>query len=186
MRSIKISEVLAILALIVLGVISTSWPVQGGCLRRCKPRPVPVATVRYHYRERGVIQYVPAVEAVAVRPTPQAPAKVAPAPQAPTDPQGFTSWLNATRASYGLPAVSHDENLAAWAGVNNSHQLARGIGHHIMGPARRQNAGWSPAGLPRVNADWMASPGHRDGLLDPTIRTIGIAGTGDYWTFNAQ
>jgi uncharacterized protein YkwD len=32
---------------------------------------------------------------------------------------------------------------------------------------------------------WMASPAHRAALLDPTIRFVGIAGAGAYWTYNA-
>ncbi len=104
---------------------------------------------------------------------------------APTDdPYGFTAWLNATRATYGLPAVGHDPNLSSWAAVNNSHQLARGMGHHVMGPARRQNA--AMMSYPALRDAWLGSPGHRSALLDPTIRWVGIAGSGAYWTFNAN
>ena len=100
------------------------------------------------------------------------------------DPYGFTNWLNATRAAYGLPAVGHDPNLSSWAAVNNSHQASRGMGHFVMGPARRQNA--AMGGYPGIESMWMASPAHRAALLDPTIRWIGIAGLGAYWTFNAN
>lgn len=99
------------------------------------------------------------------------------------DPYGFTAWLNSTRAQYGLPAVGYDPNLAAWASQNNAQQNARGMGHHVMGPARRQNSAMgSYASVPGM---WMASPAHRAALLDPTIRFVGIAGAGAYWTFNA-
>ena len=99
------------------------------------------------------------------------------------DAYGFTGWLNATRAAYGLPPVGYDANLSAWANANNGQQQARGMGHHVMGPARRQNAAMgSYATVPGM---WMASPAHRAALLDPTIRFIGIAGAGAYWTFNA-
>jgi hypothetical protein len=100
------------------------------------------------------------------------------------DPYGFTAWLNATRAAYGVGPVIHDPNLSSWAAVNNSHQSARGIGHFVMGPARRQNS--AMGGFPGIEAMWMASPAHRAALLDPTIRWIGIAGLGAYWTFNAN
>ena len=100
------------------------------------------------------------------------------------DPYGFTAWLNATRATYGLPAVGHDPNLSSWAAVNNSHQAARGIGHFVMGPARRQNS--AMGAFAQIGSMWMASPAHRAALLDPTIRWIGIAGLGAYWTFNAN
>jgi uncharacterized protein YkwD len=100
------------------------------------------------------------------------------------DPYGFTSWLNATRAAYGLPAVGHDPNLSSWAAENNNHQAARGIGHFVMGPARRQNSAFGS--VSNIGAMWMGSPAHRAALLDPTIRWIGIAGLGAYWTFNAN
>ena len=99
------------------------------------------------------------------------------------DAWGFTAWLNGVRAQYGLPAVGYDGNLEAWASQNNAHQAARGLGHYVMGPARRQNSAMS-GGLP--SAMWMASPGHRSALLDPTIRNIGLAFNGNYWTFNAN
>ena len=99
------------------------------------------------------------------------------------DPYGFLSWLNATRASYGLPAVGHDPNLSSWAAENNNHQAARGMGHFVMGPARRQNAAFGSFGS--IGSMWMNSPAHRAVLLDPTIRWMGIAGLGTYWTFNA-
>jgi len=100
------------------------------------------------------------------------------------DPYGFTGWLNATRAAYGLPAVGHDPNLSNWAAENNNHQAARGMGHFVMGPARRQNAAYGS--VADIGAMWMGSPAHRAALLDPTIRWIGIAGLGAYWTFNAN
>ena len=99
------------------------------------------------------------------------------------DPYGFVSWLNATRAAYGLPAVGHDPNLSSWAAENNNHQAARGMGHFVMGPARRQNAAFGA--YSSIGTMWMNSPAHRAALLDPTIRWIGIAGLGAYWTFNA-
>jgi uncharacterized protein YkwD len=99
------------------------------------------------------------------------------------DPYGFLGWLNATRAAYGLPAVGHDPNLSGWAAENNNHQAARGMGHFVMGPARRQNAAFGS--FASIGSMWMNSPAHRAALLDPTIRWMGIAGLGAYWTFNA-
>lgn len=99
-----------------------------------------------------------------------------------SDPYGFLSWLNSVRAQYGLGAVGLDSNLSNWAAMNNNAQLARGLGHFVMGPARRQNSAMG-AGFP--GAMWMASPAHRAALLDPTITWIGIAAAGAYWTFNA-
>lgn len=139
------------------------------------PAPAPVAVA------------APAAATVAapaaVQPAQARPA-VAAQPVAPAgDPYGFTNWLNATRASYGLPAVGYDPNLSHWANVNNGQQQARGMGHHVMGPARRQNSAMGD--YASIGAMWMNSPAHRAALLDPTIRWIGIAGLGAYWTFNA-
>jgi uncharacterized protein YkwD len=107
--------------------------------------------------------------------------------------QVFLSWLNATRAQYGLPAVSWDEGLAGWAQQNNQQQVARdrggfgsGLGHWTMGAARRQNAGWNYRDAREAGASWMTSPGHRAALLDPTIRRIGLARMGSYWTYDAS
>jgi len=99
------------------------------------------------------------------------------------DAYGFTAWLNGVRASYGLGAVGYDPNLESWAAMNNGQQAARGLGHHVMGPARRQNS--AMGAFPGIESMWMASPGHRAALLDPTITWIGIAGAGAWWTFNA-
>lgn len=135
---------------------------------------------------------VPASAAAPAATTPAATTPVATAPAAEAapastdagDPYGFTGWLNATRASYGLPAVGHDPNLSSWAAENNNHQAARGMGHFVMGPARRQNAAFGS--VADIGSMWMNSPAHRAALLDPTIRWIGIAGLGAYWTFNAN
>ncbi len=126
------------------------------------------------------VQPTTVTQPVAVQPTVVQPQ---PQPVYYGDPYGFTAWLNSTRAQYGLPAVGFDPNLAAWASQNNAQQNARGMGHHVMGPARRQNSAMgSYASVPGM---WMASPAHRAALLDPTIRFIGIAGAGAYWTYNA-
>jgi uncharacterized protein YkwD len=121
---------------------------------------------------------VPVAEAAPAQPVQAAPA----AEYAGSDPYGFLSWLNATRASYGLGAVGYDASLSGWAAMNNNQQMAYGVGHFVMGPARRQNSA-TGAGFP--GAMWMASPAHRAALLDPTISWIGIAAAGAYWTFNA-
>jgi len=123
---------------------------------------------------------VPVAEPAAAQPQ---PAQTAPAEAyAAGDPYGFLNWLNSTRASYGLGAVGYDQNLTNWASMNNSQQAARGLGHFVMGPARRQN---SAAGAGFPGAMWMGSAAHRAALLDPTISWIGIAAGGAYWTFNA-
>jgi uncharacterized protein YkwD len=108
----------------------------------------------------------------------------APAEQSSGDPYGFTAWLNSVRASYGLSAVGYDPNLSGWAAENNNQQAARGMGHYVMGGARRQNS--AMGSFASIGSMWMNSPAHRAALLDPSITSIGIAGLGAYWTFNAN
>jgi uncharacterized protein YkwD len=124
---------------------------------------------------------------VAARPVYAEPAPAQSAPAQPVyqagDPYGFTGWLNSIRAQYGRGPVGFDPNLSNWAAANNGQQLAYGMGHHVMGSARRQNSGMGAAGT--VWQMWMASPAHQAALLDPTITMIGIAASGSYWTFNA-
>jgi hypothetical protein len=100
------------------------------------------------------------------------------------DPWGFQAWLNTTRAAYGLPAVAYDANLTNWAAQNNAAQRTYGMGHHVMGPARRQNAAGAMA-VGDVEARWLGSPAHAAALLDPTIRAFGIHWDGTFWTFSA-
>ena len=133
------------------------------------PKVVPVAPAPAQY-----VQYVQPVQYVQQQAQQAAPAG---------DAYGFIGWLNSTRASYGLPAVGYDANLEAWGQQNNAQQNARGIGHFVMGPARRQNSAMGQ--YASIGAMWMASPAHRAALLDPSIRSIGLAGWGAYWTFNA-
>ncbi len=128
-------------------------------------------------------QVIPASYTVPVADANQGQAVQAAPTQSYSDPYGFLSWLNSTRASYGLGAVSYDQNLSNWAAMNNDQQMARGLGHFVMGPARRQNSAMG-SGFP--GAMWMGSPAHRAALLDPTISWIGIAAAGAYWTFNAN
>ncbi len=127
----------------------------------------------------------PAAAVTAAAPAAAPAQAVAAAPAATGDPYGFVNWLNATRASFGLAPVGVDPSLSQWAAANNAQQAARGMGHHVMGSARRQNAA-AGGDASSVGPMWMASPAHRAALLDPTIRWIGIAGLGAYWTFNAN
>ncbi len=142
------------------------------------PPPVP-ATVSF-----PTIRYVAARPVYATQPASAQPANAQPTYAQAGDPYGFTAWLNGVRAQYGRGPVSHDPNLSGWAAANNGQQSARGMGHHVMGAARRQNSGMGAAAT--VWQMWMASPAHQAALLDPTITLIGIAANGSYWTFNAN
>ena len=99
------------------------------------------------------------------------------------DVYGFVKWLNSYRAQNGMAPVGYDLDLSNWAAINNGQQQSKGLGHHFMGRARRQNSGMG-AGSTVWNL-WTLSPAHNSALLDPTIRAIGIASDGLYWKFNA-
>lgn len=142
------------------------------------PPPVP-ATVSV-----PVIRYVAARPVYATQPGFSQSAYAQPTYAQSGDPYGFTAWLNGVRAQNGRGPVSHDPNLSGWAAANNGQQSTRGMGHHVMGAARRQNSGMGAAAT--VWQMWMASPAHQAALLDPTISLIGIAANGSYWTFNAN
>lgn len=137
-----------------------------------------------HQRADGLWVIDPGTKRLPAAPAAAAPVAAAPATVPAGDAYGFTNWLNATRASFGLGPVSVDPDLSNWAAANNAQQQSRGIGHFVMGPARRQNSAMGGAGS--IGSMWMASPAHRAALLDPSIRWIGIAGLGAYWTFNAR
>jgi uncharacterized protein YkwD len=136
------------------------------------PRPA----TNYRYPSQGYrSNYV--APAATTNTTTNAPSPVA------YDQSWFTSWLNGVRAQYGLAAVGYDSNLAGWAAANSAEQSRRGLGHFVMGPARRQNSAMGSAAS--IGSMWMNSPAHRAALLDPSIRWIGLAVYGSYWTFNA-
>jgi uncharacterized protein YkwD len=101
------------------------------------------------------------------------------------DSLGFVAWLNGQRTSVGLSPVMWNEGMANAAAINNSYQVIYGIGHHAMAGARRQNASASME-YPALLYAWLASPGHRSALLDPTIQWVGIAFSGVYVTFSAR
>ncbi len=144
-----------------------------------QPQYVPTSYVQPTTSAASPVTEAPASESTsaATNPTTSAPAASS------GDPYGFTAWLNATRASYGLSPVGYDSNLENWAAMNSAQQASSGLGHFVMGPARRQNS--AMGGYPGIETMWMNSPAHRAALLDPTIQWIGIAAYGAYWTFNA-
>jgi uncharacterized protein YkwD len=122
-----------------------------------------------------------------------APIAHAAAPTAPScecvgssDPYGFAAILNRIRSAAGLHPVVYDSDLSSWASQNNAVQCRRGIGHHVN-PCCVQNCGWNYADASAVAQGWMASPGHRQNMLSPSISRFGIAfGPGPYWTLNAR
>lgn len=146
------------------------------------PAPVPGYQTMQNTVNAAVTYWTGQQPVQAAAPAAQPSAAPAAAP-AQGDPHGFTAWLNGIRGQYGLAPVAYDANLSAWANMNNAQQNSYGLGHHVMGPARRQNSAMGSAAS--IGTQWLASPPHAAALLDPSIRVIGIAGMGAFWTFNA-
>ena len=102
------------------------------------------------------------------------------------DPYGFAPILNTLRASAGLAPVEYDADLSRWAARNNAEQSARGLGHHVN-PNCFQNSAWNTPDAAGTADQWVASAGHRENMLAPSVRTFGIAyGPGPYWTLNLR
>jgi len=100
------------------------------------------------------------------------------------DPWGFGALLNQHRASLGLPALAHDQQLADWAARNNAEQNRLGIGHHYS-PVYGQVAAWGHEDAADVLKGWLLSPAHRDVILGQATQ-YGIHQQGRYWTVNVR
>ncbi|WP_169976671.1 CAP domain-containing protein [Tautonia rosea] len=119
-------------------------------------------------------------------PEPEPEASLPAADQGYGDPYGFSAIINNYRASAGLPPLSYDPNLSAWASQNNAAQCSRGLGHHIMANFF-QNCGYNQTSVFDIAISWMNSPGHAQNMLAPSATRFGIAyGPGPYWTMNLQ
>jgi hypothetical protein len=101
-----------------------------------------------------------------------------------TDPYGFGTLLNQHRATLGLPALSHDQQLTDWAAVNNAEQQKLGSGHHYM-PVHGQVAAWNYDDGADVLGGWLRSPAHREVILGKGTQ-YGIHQMGRYWTANVR
>lgn len=93
--------------------------------------------------------------------------------QTPTDPTGFVAMLNHERAMRGLPAVAYDAAAAAVAVANNSHQLAMGLGHFVLG-GYGQVAAIGVWDARSALAMWIGSPSHYAILFDPALASVGF------------
>jgi len=110
------------------------------------------------------------------------PEEMAPA----ADPYGFAAIINQYRAAAGLPALDYDHDLSSWAAMNNAEQSSRGLGHHVN-PNCYQNCAWNTPDASSTAEQWLASPGHRQNMYSPSVRSFGIAyGPGPYWTLNLR
>ena len=149
------------------------------------PQPAPTATAE-------------PVPPPASDPPPEDPPHQHPPPQQSTDEWFDTAFanrvlslLNAERTSRGIAALTRNGALTQSA-QNYARTLTRlnALSHNADGTSLQSRAGaagypglrlgemlWRSVGyLPpeQVVADWMASAGHRDIILDPTFRDAGV------------
>jgi uncharacterized protein YkwD len=117
-----------------------------------------------------------------------APAGTAAAGRLSSSDAALLKEINKTRASFGLRALAYDTSLARAAAAHTRSMTARGVFEHgsfrtrmlrfrVGGPHVGENLAWgvgeraTPRGI--VEA-WLASPGHRENLLRPGFRRIGL------------
>ncbi len=126
-----------------------------------------------------------------------------PLPDSPAEPTGELALLNQDRAQAGLPPLAASASLDGVAAIRASQLVTDGITHYRPGHStlaavellqashipyvwHGENIIWEGsmlwAEVPAFFNDWwMASPAHRDNILNPHYRSvgIGIANTGD-------
>jgi len=139
---------------------------------------------------------------VAPAPAPAAAPPVAAAAPAAPGPEGqVLALVNAERAAAGCGALSADPGLAGVARAHSADMRDRGYFSHVdldgldpyararaagIGYARAENIARGQADADAVMAAWMASPGHRQNILDCSLTSLGVGvatgAGGPWWT----
>ena len=101
--------------------------------------------------------------------------------------RAIVSAVNAVRAAHRLPGLQVDLRLARAARAHSLDMMRRGyfahgnllarmVRFHVRGTLFEENLVYSSGILSAQTAvaDWMASPPHRETLLDPKLRRIGV------------
>ncbi|MGN6431974.1 MAG: CAP domain-containing protein [Gaiellaceae bacterium] len=102
--------------------------------------------------------------------------------------RAIVAAVNAVRAAHVLPGLQVDFRLARAARAHSLDMMRRGyfahgnllarmVRFHVHGSLFEENLVWSRGVLAAQGAvaDWLASPPHRETLLDPKLRRIGVA-----------
>jgi uncharacterized protein YkwD len=102
--------------------------------------------------------------------------------------RAIVAAINAVRATHLLPGLRVDLRLAGAARAHSLDMLRRAYFAHgnlgarmarfdVRGSLFEENLVWSSGvlGAQDAVADWLASPPHRETLLDPKLRRIGVA-----------
>ena len=133
--------------------------------------------------------FVAVTAAVLVAPTASAAIKL-------TSPEAaLLNVMNQTRQAYGLAPLRVDSHLVRAARWQSSDMASKGYFAHgafaqrmaafrVQGPRMGENLAWGSGslGTPQVIVrEWLNSPAHRENLLRPGYRRIGIgAAIGTY------
>ena len=104
-----------------------------------------------------------------------------------TGARAIVAAVNAVRAAHLLPPLSVDLRLSRAARAHSLDMMRRGyfahgnllarmIRFHVRGTLFEENLVYSSGILSgqKAVADWLASPPHRETLLDPKLRRIGV------------
>ena len=82
--------------------------------------------------------------------------------------------VNLLREFYFLPPLMWNDDLAHDARQHSNNMAAAGELRHGSLFADTENVAWGQMTPELVVLRWFESPGHRDNMLDPTLRSIGI------------
>lgn len=150
-------------------------------LEEATPAPAPVEEPA----PAPVEEPAPAPAPVASRAPAPAPVPVveaAPADAAAAARQAILAETNAARAAAGLSALTASSALDGIAQACSNTQAANGVMAHCGDYYSLYPAGWTRAAenvaygqsIDGVVDAWLASPGHRANILDPSLTHIGI------------
>jgi uncharacterized protein YkwD len=96
--------------------------------------------------------------------------------------------MNQVRTAHGVPPLRADARLEQAARSHSSKMLRVGVFFHgafdarirrvgVHAPRVGENLAWAAGRLSRARAivrSWMASPSHRENLLHPGYRLVGV------------
>src|SRR5689334_4362532 len=101
--------------------------------------------------------------------------------------RAIVAAVNAVRAAHHLPGLQIDLRLARAARAHSLDMIRRSYFAHgnlgarmtlfrVRGTLFEENLAWSSGvlGGQGAVADWLASPQHRETLLDPKLRRVGV------------
>lgn len=110
--------------------------------------------------------------------------------------QKMLTLLNAYRQDNGVPALKNSTNLnkmAAWLSkdmaaknyLEHDDSLGRDPDKRAQdcgSPYNAENIAMGDTSAQVTLDDWKTSPGHNENMLDPQLKFVGIARSGEYWT----